>query len=217
MAILLSVRMDEQHRYWSDTRRVGGVSEILQTMGFIRPNSFWTDEGRDKGSRLHLVCRQIVTGTVDWNQVEADIYFEAICFKEWVERVRFKPLKDLEGNFLCERMLVSGVNWYAGTFDSFGTIHDSETLVLPDWKRGAAGVSAKYQTALYVHLLCEHSLRLLGKKLYPWQIQRFALERIGKGKPHMEAYTDKKDFDIALSAVTCFNAQVADGLIKLEE
>ncbi len=216
MATLLSVRMDEQHRYWSDTRRVGGVSEILKATGFIRPNAFWTEEGRDKGTRLHLACRQVVTGTLDWNQVGADIYFEVLCFVEWVNRVGFKALKDIDGNFLCELLLISGINWFAGTFDAFGTIHNGETLVLVDWKRGEAMASTAYQTALYVHLLCEHSLRLLGKRLYPWQVQRFALERIGKGKPHMEPFPDRKDLEVALAAVTCFNAQVEKGIIKLE-
>lgn len=210
----LEPTIDELHRYWLGGNKKAGASQILEGTGFIQPNSFWTDEGREKGVRLHAACFEINMGSFDFNDAESDIYLEAVAYAEWKAIKGFKILFDLEGKPIAERRLYSSIHDFCGTLDAFGTFADNAYVVV-DFKRGKAMACAKYQTALYVQLICENSERLLGKKIYPFQVKRFALDGIGKERPHMEAFPDKKDLDVALAAVACFNAQVRDGIQRL--
>lgn len=202
-----TVAIDDLHQYSVGDRRVPGVSQILEATGFIQPSPFWTDEARDKGTRLHEACYEINTGTFDFNDSSSDIYFEALAYAEWKETTKFSVL-------LAETRLYSEVHGFAGTLDAFGEFQDG-SYALIDYKRGYAMASAKYQTAAYVMLLCENSQELLGKKVYPFQVKRYALERIGKERPHMKEYYDKSDLTIAVAAVACYNAQLRDGIIRM--
>ncbi|NKE69848.1 hypothetical protein [Candidatus Manganitrophus noduliformans] len=210
----LEPTIDELHRYWLGNKQKAGVSQILEGTGFIQPNSFWTDEGREKGIRLHAACFEINMETFDFDDTDLDVYLEAVSYAEWKVLKGFKILFDLEGKPLAERRFYSSIHDFCGTLDAFGTFGDNAYVVV-DFKRGKAMACAKYQTALYVQLICENSERLLGKKIYPFQVKRFALDGIGRERPHMEPFEDKTDLNIALAAVTCFNRQVRDGIRKL--
>lgn len=199
--------IDELHRYFVGKEQKAGVSQILEGTGFIRQNAFWSDAGREKGIRLHAACYEINMGTFDFDDTESDVYLEAVSYAEWKAIKKFKVL-------LAEIRLHSKMYDFCGTFDLFG-MFENETYAMIDLKRGTAMASTKYQLALYVILLCEHSERLLGKKIYPFQVQRYALDGIGKERPHMELFQDKTDFDIVLAAVACFNRQLKDGIQKL--
>ena len=203
----LVLRIDEGHRYWKGEAQLPGASRILESVGLIQQNPFWTDEAREKGTQLHSECFQINTGIFNFDNADSDTYFEAVSYAEWKAITGFKVL-------LAETMLDSDLHRFAGTFDLFGTFPD-ESYAMIDLKRGSTMSAEKYKLAMYVILLCEHSERLFGKKLFPFQVQRFALDRIGKEKPHLRSYKDKTDYGVAIASVVCFWAMVRDGIQKL--
>lgn len=48
-----AVRLDDQHRYFYGEKRVPGFTEICQDLGIIKPNAFYTPQGREEGNALH--------------------------------------------------------------------------------------------------------------------------------------------------------------------
>lgn len=48
------ITLDEKtHRYAEDGRHVPGFTEVCQDLGIIKPNPFYTPDGREEGNALH--------------------------------------------------------------------------------------------------------------------------------------------------------------------
>lgn len=192
---------DKNHAYFLDGRRLPGVTEILTATNFVKQNGFWTDEGRDKGKRLHKFCADIDMGKLDWGEVDQDIMEEVNAYEEWKDRSGFIAS-------FTERALYSAIHQYAGTPDVFGAFPDGTYAVI-DRKRGAAGKATALQLAAYVQLICESR-----GKLHPFQVKRFALRGFSGGPPVIELYPDRLDHPVFLGLVSGFHWGFNKGIFK---
>lgn len=204
-----NLTIDKNHIYRVDGRTVPGVTSILKALNFVNYDGpHFTEEKRKRGEILHKCVALMLEKDLDWDTVSPSLASEVSSVSVWVEESGFVPL-------LIEKSLYSSIYSYAGTIDAFGAFPDG-SYGLPDWKRGKAFPAAKYQLALYSQLVCENSEELLGVKVYPHQINRFALDGIGSGRPKPVPYKNKNDRDIALGLVAAFHAGVNDGIFSLE-
>lgn len=196
---------DATHTYYLGVRRIPGVTELLTALNFIQQNSWWTEEGRDKGTQLHRACAQINAGTFDWANADLGLLDEIFAYEEWKRRTGFKAI-------LIETALPSLRYSFAGRLDMFGIFPEGSYAVI-DIKRGIAGKATKYQLALYAQLICEAKIPGIDK-IYPHQIKRFALSGFQE-KPKLIPYEDRNDLKVALGLVSAFHAGFNDGIFAL--
>lgn len=205
--IIPGFRCDEAcHAYFLHDRQIPGVTQLLTALNFIKENSWWTEEGRDKGTRLHRACAQINAGTFDWANADLDLLDEIFAYEEWKRRTGFRVI-------LIEAALPSLLYLFAGRLDMFGVFPDG-SFGLVDIKRRILGKAAKYQLALYVQLICEAQIPGI-EKIYPHQVKRFALSGFERGKPKLIPYEDRNDLKVALGLVAAFHAGFNDGIFTL--
>lgn len=56
------IRIDSDHRYFMGSITVPGFTEICKDLGIIKENRFYTDEGRDVGTKVHEWCLFLAQG-----------------------------------------------------------------------------------------------------------------------------------------------------------
>lgn len=191
------------HAYYVNGRRVPGVSDILQRTGMIVESPFWTDDGRDKGKRLHYFCSQIDRGSLDWSEVDLDIADEVFGYEQWIEKTGYKAI-------FTEEPLYSEICNFAGTPDSFGYFPD-KTFVLLDRKRRKAQAVTELQLAGYVQLICER----YQPQIFPHRIKCFALENFVGGSPNIQPFNDRKALPVFLGLAAGVNWGLNKGIFTL--
>lgn len=135
----------EAHKYYLGDKVLPGITGILKSCGDI-DTTYYTDEGRTRGSHVHAACHYLNKGTLDWNhlidQYESGqtqyagyvIGYEKF-FREWNVKLEF-----------FERPMYHPTLLFAGTPDLVCRVLDNVPAII-ELKTGAIPEWAKYQTA----------------------------------------------------------------------
>lgn len=139
--------LDENHQYWKDEDgkrvRVPGVTEILQSTGIIE-TEFFTEEGRKRGTYVHLAAQYEDEGDLDEASIDPAILGYLEAYRAW------KRLTDWRIQS-CETMLMSNKYPFAGTVDRICTV--GPALAALDLKSGAPQLWHRLQTAAYAFMV----------------------------------------------------------------
>jgi hypothetical protein len=133
------------HRYTYAGQRVGGVTEILQALGIVDARWF-TDEGRLRGTAVHLAIQLHLEGTLDPSTVDPRIRGYVDAALDFLQVAGIRPGMEM----LIERRVFHPILRYAGTLDLVVRAFGIQTLI--DWKTGEVGAVA-LSTAAYLDAL----------------------------------------------------------------
>lgn len=189
-----SVAFDvEKHEY--DQGKLWPVTTVIREAGFMGATDFYTEEGRERGSAVHLACQYHDEGDLDMDSLDPAIqpYVSAyIRFKAdngfdptWIEC----PIKDARG-------------LYAGRPDRILTTRPRS---LWDLKTGSIESWHCLQSAAYVAMLED-----------PFSYSRFALYLSRDGRYSVREHPKAEyiaDLNVFLSALNCLNWKRSKGLI----
>lgn len=137
------VRLDADHKYWiplkaPGEKRVPGYSEICDDLGIVKPNPFYTEEGRAEGVALHAWLNFLVQGKVAKTEPDPRIAGRVEGIRKFLKDTGFK----VAGG---EIPLYDPINRFACTPDLYG--HIGRTAWVIDAKRGGKLPSHRLQTA----------------------------------------------------------------------
>jgi len=185
---------EERHLYFLDGKLVPGVTEVLRLAGLNRdeygPNA---DAARERGKRVHLDTARDDDGTLYEEAVlpEDRPYLEA--WRAYRRESGFEPFPDW-----IERVAASAVYRVAGMADRVGVI--GSEIVLPDIKTGAERPWWCWQVAGYAVFFAEAT----GTPFY--RIKRTSVRLMQNGRYSEHPYTNRRDRDVFLAAVTVCHA-----------
>lgn len=180
------------HTYWMDGQQVPGNTSILEENGFV-DTEWFTDEGRIRGTRCHMLTQFLDEGDYDpreaerfgltgyvesWRKAKARHGFQILA----VERVLFHKL--FRFGTIIDRLLL---------WDGYETIGELKT--------GPAELSHPYQTAGQL-LACESALGRYAKGLR--RRGCFYLHKDGS-EAKWVTHTDASDRNLFLAMLTCTN------------
>lgn len=182
----------EGHEYFIEGNKVASVTEVLKSVGFI-DDTYYTQEGKDRGTAVHLTCEYWVKGVLDESSIHPEIlpYFEA--FVRWFD-------ENVEDVYLVERSLFDPLLHIGGTVDYLFKLKHSNALTVFDLKSGSIEFWAAYQTAGYQEMIRQ----LTTKKL---NLNRMVLRVTNQGKYFPKSFDDPNDYGILSSAVACHYAK----------
>lgn len=190
---------EEAHRYLLKNRPIPGLTSVLTLTGFV-DKTWFTEEGRDRGTRVHAACQYLAEDELDWATVGEDILPRVKAFERFLEE--YKPT-------------LLGAEWLmASRVYGFGCRHDFLFDVpalggpgIYEVKTGAAGLAAKLQTAGQKVALEEN----FGFK----NLKRFGFELNREGKARLIPHTDSADRPMILNAVAMVNRRINEDGLKI--
>jgi hypothetical protein len=154
----------ETHRYTYDGQPVGGVSEILQSLGIVE-SQWFNDYAMSRGTAVHSAIEYMLRGKLDWRSVDERIkgYVEAAVSFMDAAGIPASPLK------LIERPVYHATWRYAGMPDLIAVAFGELSTV--DWKSGGLGHAgmalAAYESAYRVSNGLTRPLRRMAVQLKP--------------------------------------------------
>jgi hypothetical protein len=171
----------EKHQYILDGEVLPSVTQVLTAEGFI-DRTFFTDYGRERGTMVHKATALDDMGALDEDSIDPILvpYLEA-----WRAFKRDSRIEIVN----IEEPLYHKTYLFAGTPDRIGELNgkwaiiDIKHVSLP-WaalQLSAYGILDNLTTA-----------------------KRLAVELNGNGKYSVREYTDRKDKDIFLAALACY-------------
>jgi hypothetical protein len=180
----------ETHSYTLNGKHLGGFTEIFKSLGFI-DTKFYTDEGRDRGTAVHLLCQRLDEGyEIDESKIDdAKTLGRFQAYKRFLEETGFKPTQ-IEVPVYDKKLMV------ACTPDRVGVMAESEVII--DLKGGAKQKWHGYQTAF--QSMC------LRNGAYEGIVKRYALYLKDNGKYKLEPHDDDSDFEVAQAAAIIYRA-----------
>ena len=182
------IQLDEKtHRYSEDGRHVPGFSEICQALGIIKPNPFYTPEGREEGIALHSWLHFLAIGNEPSEPPDERIAGRVEGIRKFLRESKFK-IVDGEKIMLCRGF------GYCGRPDLWGSINGRTCVI--DAKRGSKMKYHALQTAAYRFLLAANGFSAR---------QRYALYLID-GDYRLIEHTDPQDERRWQAIVSAYNA-----------
>ena len=149
------VRIDDEHRYWIPAprgeERRPGYSEICDDLGIVKPNPFYTEEGRAEGVALHLWLGFLVRGKEPKTAPDPRIAGRVAGIRKFIRDTKFRIIGG-------EQPLYDPINRFACTPDLFGEMNKS--LFVIDAKRGGKLPSHRLQTAAQAIALRSNGMRV---------------------------------------------------------
>lgn len=133
-----AISIDADHRYWVDGVNVPGFTEIATDLGIIKPNPFYTEEGREDGKAIHRWLIFLASGRETAKKPHPRIAGRVEAIKRFLRETEFrfhggeKPLFHANGRWAC-------------TPDLWGTLAGIRVVI--DGKRGGALPWHPLQTA----------------------------------------------------------------------
>lgn len=172
------VRRDDDHLYWVPAprgeERRPGYSEICSDLGIVKPNPFYTEEGRAEGVALHSWLNFLVQGKVAKTEPDARIAGRVEGIKKFLFDTKFKLLGG-------EVPMYDPINRFACTPDLHGVMN--KFMFVIDAKRGGKLPSHRLQTAAQFIALRSNGIR----------IQKRAALYLRDGDYRLEEHTDSMD------------------------
>ena len=181
----------ETHTYGLGEQPLGGFSEVFKSLGLAGNNRFYTEEGRDRGQAVHLLCQAHDEGReIDISKIEdAKTLGRFQAYKRFREETGFLP-DQIEIPVFNAPLLI------ACTPDRTGRLND--VLVIVDLKGGAKAAWHSWQTSWQ------------GLCLFPdnaFNVPRYALYLKDSGRYKLEPHEDQHDFEVARSVAIVYNAK----------
>lgn len=171
----------ELHKYYYDGRELLSVTTLLKSVGII-DDRFYTDEGKNRGRRIHHICEKIDLGEMPEIESSEMPYIEAyLTFKH---ETRFVPQ-------LIEKRVCNINYWYGGTLDKTGLLYE-DCLAIIDLKTGVASPWTALQLAGYEACLDKPH-------------KRFGLQLNKNGKYKLIPYEDRSDRNMFLGIASVVN------------
>jgi hypothetical protein len=185
----MTLRLDEITNLYvrEDGLALPRVTTVIDPLVDDRLRSFWTDEVRERGTRIHQICQWNDEGTLD----------EASVAPEYAGHLRAwrRFLLEYEADVVASEQLVSHPLGYAGRLDRVLDLHGENWVV--DIKSGPPGPTAALQTAAY-----EEALNSGGEtRAY----RRMAVRVRKDGTFQVTEYDDPEDWLVFQAALVCFN------------
>lgn len=105
------IRLDQDHIYWrpgiSGEVKIPGFTEIVTALGVSKPNPYYTEEGRDKGTSLHKWLNILARGKTAKAEPDPRIAGKVKGIEKFLRESGFKyaggerPLYDPETQTAC--------------------------------------------------------------------------------------------------------------------
>lgn len=141
---------ESDHTYWLDGRRLYGVTEVLKAAGLLPP--FGDEWAAERGSAVHLACKYLARGELDWDSVDQRIEPYVRAYERFLKDTRFEAWKVEEALYHADD--ADQLPWYAGTFDAYGNWPDVGVSVI-DLKTGGKAKYHAPQLSAYRQLILE--------------------------------------------------------------
>jgi CRISPR/Cas system-associated exonuclease Cas4 (RecB family) len=181
---------DELHEYRLDGAIIPSTTQVLDAEGFI-DTTFMNDEGRKRGSMVHLAVKYLLEDRLDMGTLDPRIYSYVGAARAFINDMGYKPQ-------IIEEPMSHPIYRYGMTPDTIGTVRQfGEELVLIDWKTGAKDKATVIQMASYVEGLRANGIEV--KHVYI-----IYLKDDGTYKPELVKVT-RKEINVFLYALTCMN------------
>lgn len=178
--------LTEDHKYYIDDRRIPGVTEIIDSAGLV-DKSFYTEDGRIRGTYVHRACELHLEGDLYWDGLEPAYRPYLESFARFVDATRPKVIE-------LERLHYSDMYGYAGRPDWVLEIDGQVWLI--DGKSGAVAVTTGLQTAAYEHLID-----------IPCRRAALQLSREGR-QARLKPLKDEQDFPDFVHLLGAFNCKL---------
>lgn len=211
--------VEEGHKYLLDGKPVVSNTQLLGAEGLI-DTTFYTVEGRERGSRVHAACWFIDEGDLDWKTVaeEERGYVKAFeRFKrecEWA--TDFNELAVWGNSIFGTRLDLLGVGVFQvnGEFTRRRAVIDIKTGSVPAWvELQLAGqflaVTERIQAS--DEPWTEHLEYFNG---HPYPELRFALQLKKDGKYYLKEYTDPGAMDVFTGLIKTYHWKAKNGYHK---
>jgi hypothetical protein len=181
---------DERHEYRLDGAIIPSTTQVLAAEGFI-DTTFMNDEGRERGSMVHLANKYLLEDRLDMGTLDPRIFSYVDGTRAFINDMGYKPQ-------IIEEPMSHPTYRYGMTPDTIGTVRQfGEELVLIDWKTGAKDKATIIQMASYVEGLRANGIEV--KHVYI-----IYLKDDGTYKPELVRVT-QHEIGIFLSALACMN------------
>lgn len=182
------IKLDSDHRYFVGDKRVPGFTEICKSLGVIKDNNFYTDEGRDEGNALHQWMLFLAQGQEPEAEPDPRIAGRVQGFRKFLADTGFQ----FKGG---ETPLYDPVSRFACTPDVWGGIYPHTYVI--DVKRGAK--------------LPWHVLQTAAQKLalgaYGFRAQKRASLYLKDGDYRLVQHEDEDDLKRWQALVTAYHAK----------
>ena len=168
--MVLPIVLDGNHIYWRPGGiRVPGFSEICQALGVTRPNKFYTESGRERGTAVHAWASHIAQGKTTATAPDARIADRVDAFRTFLDWSGFKtavtevPMYDPASNYACTPDLFGHMGVWAWVLDlKTGAKQKTHALQSAAQKIALAanGYRAQKRGSVYLkskHKIDEHS------------------------------------------------------------
>jgi hypothetical protein len=210
---------EDGHRYLLDGMPIPSNTQLLKAEGLI-DDTFYTPDGRDRGSRVHVACWFADDGTLDWDSViEAERgYIKAFLrFKretEWITDFNELPVWGAPGYGTRLDLLGSGMFQVSGDF--------RRRRVVIDIKSGKADKWVGWQTGGQKRAVVERiqaqdedwTQHLEYINGHPYPELRFALELKADGRYNLKPFTDPIEETGYPGLVHIYHWKARNGLLK---
>jgi hypothetical protein len=197
----------EMHRYTlvgvdGSARDLVSVTTVLRTVGLINFEGVPAgilEKARDRGTRVHKAAQYLTEGTLDWTTVDESERGYIDAYARFLKDSRFRVLAQ-------EVRLWDAAYGLAGTTDAVGW-WDGHPAVA-DLKSGNPDmVAARYQLALYARMLRDRPpLEWIDFDPKADPITRISIAVRRDGTYRADVYTDPRDYQIAMAALTVYRA-----------
>lgn len=181
------IYIEDPHSYTHDGKPMAGLTAIMVAEGYIK-DDFYTREGRERGSLVHLGCEDYDRGGLDWQRLSENQipYIEA--WAQYREDFKFKPQ-------LVEIPHHSHIYQFATTPDRIGSDKDHEVVLVEIKTGGKEGwwpIQTEAQAVAYLDDQWGSPAGVSGKS----KIQRRAIQLMPNGKYKPDFHKDPKDYDV---------------------
>lgn len=168
--------------YFLNGEKLTRVTEVMVSAGLVSTD-FFTEEGKMRGSAVHLACDFLVRKNLDWDSVHEKCFGYVKAAEKFLSAGIFLPIVEL-----CDVRDFHPQYLYTGKPDWFGVLNGYHAIV--EIKTGDSK-TANLQTAAYAEMP-------LFKKYNP---KRYVLELKKDGKFKLNKCESINDFAIFIKCL----------------
>lgn len=213
--------IEDGHLYTLDARPIPSNTQILKGVGLIN-DAFYTPDGRDRGSRVHLGCWFADRDDLDWDTVRKEErgYIKGFLkFKremEWITDFNELPVWGSPGYGTRLDLLGHGIFKVDGIFNRRRAVIDIKTGKAQKW--------VGWQTGGQKRAVIERiqagdepwTQHLEYFNDHPYPELRFALELMPDGRYHLQPYNDPVEENEYPGIVHFYNWMARNGQLPKE-
>lgn len=213
--------IEDGHLYLLDGHQIASNTQILKAEGLI-DDAFYTPDGRDRGTRVHVACWYADDGTLDWDSVaeEERGYVKGFLkFKremEWVTDFNELPVWGSPGYGTRLDLLGVGMFQVGGEFSRRRAVIDIKTGVAAKWVGWQTGGQKRATIERIQAQDEEWTKHLEYVQGHPYPELRFALELKKDGRYKLKEFNDPVEEEGYPGLVEIYNWKARNGLLPKE-